>query len=167
MVFFFFQAEDGIRDYKVTGVQTCALPISTAAQVRATSANFTESQKISGLVDAMVAIDETFDRIKSLRSAPASPVPDNHLSNEATLLREHFREAQRLPKAQDRGEKFLKNLAAAENHAAAFEQSLASSTDRIAIDRAFNKLADSCASCHREYRDPPLSTAKITSPLPR
>src|SRR5256885_4365363 len=28
IVFFFFQAEDGIRDYKVTGVQTCALPIS-------------------------------------------------------------------------------------------------------------------------------------------
>src|SRR5256885_15690698 len=27
MYFFFFQAEDGIRDYKVTGVQTCALPI--------------------------------------------------------------------------------------------------------------------------------------------
>src|SRR5256885_9903381 len=29
-VCFFFQAEDGIRDYKVTGVQTCALPISFA-----------------------------------------------------------------------------------------------------------------------------------------
>src|SRR2546430_9837314 len=28
---FFFQAEDGIRDLTVTGVQTCALPISTAA----------------------------------------------------------------------------------------------------------------------------------------
>src|SRR6266496_6635041 len=28
MVFFFFQAEDGIRDLYVTGVQTCALPIS-------------------------------------------------------------------------------------------------------------------------------------------
>src|SRR5439155_16768667 len=27
---FFFQAEDGIRDGHVTGVQTCALPISTA-----------------------------------------------------------------------------------------------------------------------------------------
>ena len=25
--FFFFQAEDGIRDHCVTGVQTCALPI--------------------------------------------------------------------------------------------------------------------------------------------
>src|SRR2546422_3610782 len=30
-VFFFFQAEDGIRDVAVTGVQTCALPISMIA----------------------------------------------------------------------------------------------------------------------------------------
>src|SRR3989449_11722681 len=29
-LFFFFQAEDGIRDVAVTGVQTCALPISVA-----------------------------------------------------------------------------------------------------------------------------------------
>src|SRR2546426_5538881 len=31
--YFFFQAEDGIRDYKVTGVQTCALPISSGANL--------------------------------------------------------------------------------------------------------------------------------------
>src|SRR2546422_8531032 len=30
--FFFFQAEDGIRDVAVTGVQTCALPISAFAR---------------------------------------------------------------------------------------------------------------------------------------
>src|SRR5438046_8338543 len=30
--FFFFQAEDGIRDWSVTGVQTCALPISSSRQ---------------------------------------------------------------------------------------------------------------------------------------
>src|SRR5256886_8558018 len=30
---FFFQAEDGIRDLTVTGVQTCALPISQGGQV--------------------------------------------------------------------------------------------------------------------------------------
>src|SRR2546426_2810806 len=30
---FFFQAEDGIRDYKVTGVQTCALPIYLVGQL--------------------------------------------------------------------------------------------------------------------------------------
>src|SRR5207249_9470296 len=31
IVVFFFQAEDGIRDRSVTGVQTCALPISVEA----------------------------------------------------------------------------------------------------------------------------------------
>src|SRR2546429_6088485 len=30
--FFFFQAEDGIRDVAVTGVQTCALPISARGE---------------------------------------------------------------------------------------------------------------------------------------
>src|SRR3989454_165487 len=37
-VFFFFQAEDGIRDYKVTGVQTCALPISGSSPSTAAAA---------------------------------------------------------------------------------------------------------------------------------
>src|SRR5690606_40775092 len=31
---FFFQAEDGIRDFHVTGVQTCALPIYSKASIR-------------------------------------------------------------------------------------------------------------------------------------
>src|SRR5258708_18703213 len=34
MIFFFFQAEDGIRDDLVTGVQTCALPICGGARYR-------------------------------------------------------------------------------------------------------------------------------------
>src|SRR5690606_41063827 len=33
LFFFFFQAEDGIRDFHVTGVQTCALPISWRRRV--------------------------------------------------------------------------------------------------------------------------------------
>src|SRR2546429_4965217 len=33
-IFFFFQAEDGIRDVAVTGVQTCALPISSTPRQR-------------------------------------------------------------------------------------------------------------------------------------
>src|SRR5690606_40245588 len=32
---FFFQAEDGIRDFHVTGVQTCALPIYIVAHLQA------------------------------------------------------------------------------------------------------------------------------------
>src|SRR5436309_15274375 len=33
LVFFFFQAEDGIRDFHVTGVQTCALPICLVRRI--------------------------------------------------------------------------------------------------------------------------------------
>src|SRR5690625_6617725 len=33
VLFFFFQAEDGIRDGHVTGVQTCALPISRDSEI--------------------------------------------------------------------------------------------------------------------------------------
>src|SRR2546429_6705451 len=36
--FFFFQAEDGIRDVAVTGVQTCALPISYILESTGTGA---------------------------------------------------------------------------------------------------------------------------------
>src|SRR5690606_40143426 len=35
LFFFFFQAEDGIRDFHVTGVQTCALPIFIDGQLEA------------------------------------------------------------------------------------------------------------------------------------
>src|SRR5437879_8698788 len=41
-LFFFFQAEDGIRDTSVTGVQTCALPISGEKRTPATTLNFSE-----------------------------------------------------------------------------------------------------------------------------
>src|SRR5256885_12378467 len=43
--FFFFQAEDGIRDYKVTGVQTCALPISGKSGARASGSLDLETRR--------------------------------------------------------------------------------------------------------------------------
>src|SRR2546429_6448481 len=43
-IFFFFQAEDGIRDVAVTGVQTCALPISER-ELRDQRAAFLENLK--------------------------------------------------------------------------------------------------------------------------
>src|SRR5699024_12078774 len=44
---FFFQAEDGIRDRNVTGVQTCALPISATALSRCAR---DRSCRLTGLV---------------------------------------------------------------------------------------------------------------------
>src|SRR2546429_4297474 len=46
--FFFFQAEDGIRDVAVTGVQTCALPISPV--MRSDYDTVSESDRITGAI---------------------------------------------------------------------------------------------------------------------
>src|SRR5690606_40539134 len=43
-----FQAEDGIRDFHVTGVQTCALPISFAEGTRAVAQALTEVTAAGG-----------------------------------------------------------------------------------------------------------------------
>ena len=128
-----------------------------------TPADLKEAQKVSGLVDAMVAIDETFDRLKTLLAAASSAAPDNHLLSEATLLREHLREAQRLDDSKKRGEDFVKAFGEAEDLASAFEGLLTSSTDVAGVDRAFKALEKSCVSCHRTYRD----EAKSSSPLGR
>src|SRR5438309_6059830 len=48
-LFFFFQAEDGIRDGTVTGVQTCALPI-WCIQTR-----LTQTRAVSGLAGSTIA----------------------------------------------------------------------------------------------------------------
>src|SRR2546430_6724627 len=55
--FFFFQAEDGIRDLTVTGVQTCALPISDDDSIP-----FTESLRLAEAAGprARVVVLETF-----------------------------------------------------------------------------------------------------------
>src|SRR5258707_6979357 len=63
-VFFFFQAEDGIRDIGVTGVQTCALPISKEF-------NLVQTRRGLAKVIRAVADDKNFRRPpKSINGLP-------------------------------------------------------------------------------------------------
>src|SRR5690554_2703643 len=48
LFFFFFQAEDGIRDADVTGVQTCALPISRPREIITLRRSIRAASDISG-----------------------------------------------------------------------------------------------------------------------
>src|SRR5256885_16751711 len=57
---FFFQAEDGIRDYKVTGVQTCALPIYRRAKARAGAGSGRDIGAHAGVPD-VARVDEGRD----------------------------------------------------------------------------------------------------------
>src|SRR6266853_1656574 len=47
--FFFFQAEDGIRDLTVTGVQTCALPISSPLSFKRLSSSIAPDQFLAAI----------------------------------------------------------------------------------------------------------------------
>src|SRR5260370_16579169 len=53
--FFFFQAEDGIRDSSVTGVQTCALPIFPPAATRSRSSKSGSKRADEELRDRVAA----------------------------------------------------------------------------------------------------------------
>src|SRR5206468_4953612 len=64
--FFFFQAEDGIRDLIVTGVQTCALPISQLGPLR--EANIPGSKSLS-----LKGFRGEYLTARTLRGSPKCP----------------------------------------------------------------------------------------------
>src|SRR2546430_17721693 len=77
LFFFFFQAEDGIRDLTVTGVQTCALPICVSGALGVVTES--AGAKMGLFVTAATVIaagavpgDATLPRPKSSRSFPAA-----------------------------------------------------------------------------------------------
>src|SRR3989454_3769977 len=79
--FFFFQAEDGIRDYKVTGVQTCALPISRSCCLRAmvaTSGGLQMTRRSYGL--------QTHDLVPDRRRAERRQLGRSRVDRKSTRL---------------------------------------------------------------------------------
>src|SRR5690606_39772648 len=67
---FFFQAEDGIRDFHVTGVQTCALPILAAWLARGSAS--THSRTRRGSVGNASCVEECRSGSPSARRLQAS-----------------------------------------------------------------------------------------------
>src|SRR6266566_6175962 len=78
VIFFFFQAEDGIRDYKVTGVQTCALPICTMFAQMHNARRFFETHH--GRNSPLIVIEQ-FVRVHGL----PDPAQVKQLSQEVAL----------------------------------------------------------------------------------
>src|SRR5690606_40706265 len=67
---FFFQAEDGIRDFHVTGVQTCALPISfgtiSAPSYLIQGSNYFSVGDALGALDASISqIDQRLTEVEA------------------------------------------------------------------------------------------------------
>src|SRR6266540_3740933 len=112
-LFFFFQAEDGIRDRDVTGVQTCALPISgrairrrpvnaakgaTITATRATPGGHRPEPRDRGAAVAAVAAGDRAPAATGRGSRPACTTADALIRNTSTATaRDHRCRARTLP----------------------------------------------------------------------
>lgn len=110
--------------------------VPTAAELQAAPKKFPESQSISLLVDAMVAIDLRLDELKK----PGS-------TGQGILLWEQLREAQRLPEAQARGQGFLAALKNCEDQVHPLAET------PTATPAQLEAIGKTCAQCHKRFRD--------------
>src|SRR5690606_22114781 len=76
----FFQAEDGIRDFHVTGVQTCALPISAAEELNAVTEDSTRSlqQQNDEIQQAATAVNEMSVAVEEVASNAVQTSEESH-----------------------------------------------------------------------------------------
>lgn len=137
----------------------------TKAKLAEISKDFPEAASLGGLAEAMVAVDGRWDNLKAARKngyQTPKEHPDLKPEHEALMLAEHFREAQRLPAAAERGEDFAKRLKAAEAASALCAELLRKTGARpkAELDRSFDAVGQSCAACHKAYRDHGPSPAR-------
>src|SRR5690625_1938750 len=96
-LFFFFQAEDGIRDGHVTGVQTCALPILALSMENYDQPRLQQLFKNIIYIGALATlIDLDLEVVKNIISEQFSKrprlIPPNHLALDlgANYVKEHY-----------------------------------------------------------------------------
>jgi protein tyrosine phosphatase (PTP) superfamily phosphohydrolase (DUF442 family) len=127
----------------------------TSAQLAAVK-KLPEITKPSSLVEAMLAIDEHFSRLKACEKAGWKTPPgqaDISPPHEATMLWEQFREMARTPDTAKRPDDYRAKLTDAERTADALRKLLRESAANIAVDAAFRQATQSCTACHRMYRN--------------
>lgn len=129
------------------------------AELEGVPVDFPEVAKVPALAEAMVSVEERWDRLKNVRAnnwrAPTDQ-PDIVPAHEGLQLAEAYHEASRLPDVANRSKELRAWLSDAEARAKALETQLrATPVDREAAEQAFRKLETGCTQCHVKYRDVP------------
>lgn len=116
-----------------------------------------EAAKTSSLVDAMVAIDEEMERLKSAQKNAWKGIPnqpDVVPAHTATILWEHLREIARTDDTAKRPPDYRTRLKESEKAADQLRALLRDGSSLApARDAAFQVLNTTCAACHKRYRN--------------
>lgn len=116
-----------------------------------------EAAKTSSLVDAMVAIDEEMERLKSAQKNAWKVIPnqpDVVPAHTATILWEHLREIARTDDTAKRPPDYRTRLKESEKAADQLRALLRDGSSLApARDAAFQVLNKTCAACHKRYRN--------------
>ena len=116
-----------------------------------------EYQPVSGMVEGMVAIDASWDRIELIRAAgwrmpPAHP--DLDPAAETRILADHFRALLDDQDTRAEGAAFVAAMRRTVEEAEALEASLARAVpDPALAERTYRQVATSCTTCHRQWRN--------------
>lgn len=125
--------------------------------LRSLKVDFSETAPVPPLVDAMVNLDAACDHLEQCaRAGWKTPLdhPDLDPAHEALKTRELCAEIRRTPDCAARPDDFRAWIEAAARAAANLETLLrAASVDPTSVDRAFATLRQSCADCHKPYRN--------------
>lgn len=113
---------------------------------------------VNSLVKSMVAIDERWENVKRIRAAGWA-TPKGHAdlepAHEVLQLREHYREAARLPDTARRPAGFQRLLALGEELAGKLEDDLRGKKGNIDREMLYRLISENCTACHRDHRDKP------------
>lgn len=134
--------------------------------------DFPESVDVPPLAQAMVSMEQVFDRLKELDRQGWKHLanhPDIDAAHEALMLREHLTELLRTDEVKSQPDGFIEVLRSSEAAASKLESSLAawrqhsdgtddaspSPGDLATVRQSLQKIGSDCTACHRAYRDVP------------
>lgn len=120
-----------------------------------------EVAEVPALVDLMGRIDTLWDTVKASRKRGRAADPGGAAdpARAAVLLSEALAEAARLPECREHGEEFHKLLDASRQRARELADALkppqegAPPGEQSDLSRRFDRVGESCTSCHRRFRD--------------
>lgn len=133
------------------------------AVLDALEADFPEIARLPLMAETMVAIGQTHDRLQAIaQSEWRTPQddPDADPAHEALMLREHFTELLRSEDVTDQPQQFQELLRESESASQKLESVLRNEPDATrtaSATLAFARLSNHCTTCHRTFRDVPLS----------